>query len=310
MSDMRMGPGGEFDLIRRLVRGWGDRAVGIGDDAAVVRVPDGSMLVVTTDTAVEGVHVRRDWCSPDEIGYRATVAAISDIAAMAATPLGVLVALAIPDDGLAIIDAVAGGIGEAVGASGTVIIGGNVTRARELSITTTVLGHTRRPLLRSGARAGQSVYVTGRFGGPAWAVASWLAGHEPNAESRDRYVRPVARIGEGRWLAEHGASAAIDISDGLLADLEHVAHASGVAIDVALDALPVLAGMAPEQAARGGDEYELAVTAPPGLDREAFHATFGIPLTPIGTVQEGGASVRATVGGVRVAPGGGWDHFS
>ena len=305
-----MGPGGEFDLIRRLVRGWGDRARGIGDDAAVIRVPDGSQLVATTDTAVEGVHFRRDWCAPDEIGYRATVAAISDIAAMAAAPIGLLVALSLPEDDLPVVDALARGIGDAAAASGTLILGGNVARAGELSLTTTVLGHAVRPLPRSGAREGQVVYVTGRFGGPASAVEAWQAGRVPNAEARERYVRPVARVDEARWLAQRGATSAIDISDGLLADLAHLASASGVRLDVVLDELPVIAGTAVEHAARGGDEYELAVTASPGLDLEAFHTAFGIPLTPIGTVHDDEASVRATVKGALVAPGGGWNHFS
>jgi thiamine-monophosphate kinase len=310
MSGTAMGPGREFDLIRRLVRGWGDRAVGIGDDAAILRVPEGARLVVTTDTAVERVHFRRDWCSPNEIGYRATVAAVSDLAAMAAAPLGLLVALAIPEVDLTMVDALADGIGEAAGASGTVIVGGNVTRAGELSLTTTALGHTVQPLVRSGARPGQVVYVTGRFGGPAAAVASWLAGTEPNAEWRARYVQPRARIAEGQWLARHGATAAIDVSDGLLADLEHVATASRVDIEVALDQLPLISGVELERAARGGDEYELAATGPPDLDREAFRAEFGIPLTPIGSVTVGEPSLRATLHGVRVAPGGGWNHFS
>lgn len=305
-----MGPGGEFDLIRRLVLGWGERATGIGDDAAVLRVPDGSRLIATTDTAVEGVHFRRDWCAPDEIGYRATVAAISDVAAMAAAPLGVLVAMAIPEDALPIIESVARGIGGASAMSRTRILGGNLTRADQLSITTTVLGHAERPLRRSGARPGEGVYVTGTFGGPAAAVDAWLAHRQPNAEWRERYVRPVARIAEGRWLAEHGASAAIDISDGLLGDLAHLAHASDVTLDVALDDLPVMPDVAPERAARGGDEYELAVTAPAVLDEAAFRVMFGIPLTRIGTVCEGEPSVRATVRGERVAPGGGWNHFS
>jgi thiamine-monophosphate kinase len=310
MSDTAMGPGGEFDLIRRLVRGWGDRAKGIGDDAAVMRVPDGSQLVATTDTAVEGVHFRRDWCAPDEIGYRATVAAISDIAAMAAAPIGLLVALAVPEVDLPVVEELANGIGEAAAASGTLILGGNVTRAGELSLTTTVLGHAVRPLPRSGAREGQLVYVTGRFGGPASAVESWRAGRVPNADARERYVHPVARVEEARWLAQRGATSAIDISDGLLADLAHLASASGVRLDVVLDELPVIAGTAVEHAARGGDEYELAVTASPGLDLEGFHTAFGIPLTPIGTVHDDEASVRATVQGALVAPGGGWNHFS
>jgi thiamine-monophosphate kinase len=305
-----MGPGREFDLIRRLVRGWGDRAVGIGDDAAVLRVPRGAMLVATTDAAVERVHFRRDWCTPEEIGYRATVAAMSDIAAMGATPLGVLVALALPDDCLDLVEALGRGIGDAAAASETVIAGGNVTRARELSLTTTVLGHAKRPLMRSGAREGQTVYVTGSYGGPAAAVAAWSVGDTPTPEARERYVRPIARIREARWLAERGACAAIDISDGLLADLGHLAHASGVKLVVAIDGLPTVAGVSVEHAVRSGDEYELAVAADAGVDVAAFQRTFGIALTPIGAVHRGDADVVATLRGTRVAPGGGWDHLS
>jgi thiamine-monophosphate kinase len=310
MSDTAMGPGREFDLIRRLVRGWGERATGIGDDAAVLRVPPGSRLVATTDAAVDGVHFRRDWCAPEEIGYRATVAAMSDIAAMAALPLGVLVAMVLPDDALDAVEAMARGIGDAAAASDAPIVGGNLARGAELSITTTVLGHAERPLPRSGARPGQAIYVTGRFGGPAAAVAAWTAGEQPSAQARERYVHPAARIREARWLADRGATAAIDISDGLLADLGHLAHASGVALEVALDVLPVIAGVPIERAARGGDEYELAIAAPDDVDAGAFEETFGIPLTRIAAVREGAPEVRATLGGDRVAPGGGWDHLS
>ena len=305
-----MGSGGEFDLIRRLVRGWGERAAGIGDDAAMLRVPEGAQLVVTTDTAVEGVHFRREWSAPDEIGYRAATAAMSDLAAMAATPLGILLALTIPERELESIEEIARGIGDAATAVGTVIVGGNLTSGSELSITTTALGHASGPLARSGARAGQTVYVTGRFGGPALAIDAWRTGRTPNDEWRVRYARPVARVAEARWLAEHGATSAIDISDGLLADLEHLAHASGVSIEVNLDHLPLVEGAERSQAAKGGDEYELAVTANHALDSDEFAARFGIPLTAIGVVRDGQPAVHATANGSRVAPGGGWDHFS
>jgi thiamine-monophosphate kinase len=305
-----MGPGAEFDLIRRLVQGWGPRAAGIGDDAAVLHVPEGSQLVATTDAAVDRVHFRRDWSSPDEIGWRAATAAISDTAAMAATPIGVLIALAVPDDCRDLLEPLARGMGDAVAAADTVIVGGNIARAGELSITTTVMAHARRPLMRTGARPGEAIYVTGRLGGPAAAVAAWVSGQAPGAEAQARYARPAARIREARWLAERGATAAVDISDGLLADVGHVAHASGVRIELELDDLPVVNGVPIDHAARGGDEYEIVVSAPPGLDCGAFHATFGILLTPIGIVLEGAPAVEARLAGDRVAPGGGWDHLS
>lgn len=305
-----MGPGEEFDIIRSLVRGWGERAADIGDDAAVVRVPDGMRLVATTDAAVDRVHFRRDWCSPDEIGYRATIAAVSDIAAMAATPLGVLVAIAMPDDCRRLVGQLGRGIGDAAAACDTVILGGNLARAGELALTTTVLGYVRAPLPRSGASEGDVVYVTGRFGGPAAAVREWTAGRQPSREARARYVRPVARLREARWLAKRGATAAIDISDGLLGDLEHLAHASRVRLEIVLDALPIIDSEEIADAARGGDEYELAITAPADLDVAAFVAAFDVPLTRIGIVHAGMPTVDATLAGTRVAPGGGWDHFS
>lgn len=310
MTGTAMGPGGEFDLIRALVRQWGDRAVGIGDDAAVLDVPPGVRLVVTTDAAIDRVHFRRDWSTPDDIGYRAAIAALSDLAAMAATPLGVLISLALPDDCRPLLEGIAAGIGDAVASCDTVILGGNVARAGELSLTTTALGHARAPLLRSGARPGDTVYVTGRFGGPTAAVRAWEMGITPSVEARARYARPQARLREARWLADRGATAAIDISDGLLADLLHLAHASEVRFDVSLDGLPVIAGETIDHAARGGDEYELAVTAPAGLDARAFHQAFGVLLTPIGRVHAGAPAVDAMLAGARVAPGGGWDHFS
>jgi thiamine-monophosphate kinase len=130
-------------------------------------------------------------------------------------------------------------------------------------------------------------------------------------------VHPSARIAPALWLAARGANSAVDISDGLLSDLEHIARASDVGLDVALDDLPLVDGVDADQAARGGEEYELAVTAPSSLDVAAFAGEFDLPLTRIGRVVEprrsaerGESAVEATHLGTRVAPGGGWDHLS
>ena len=303
-----MGPGGEFDLVRELLARWGDAAVGIGDDAAVLEVPEGERLVVSTDASVEGIHFRRDWMTAAEIGYRATAAALSDLAAMAARPLGLVVALAFPREWIGEVGALAEGIGEAARESGAPIVGGNISRAGELSITTTVFGSGRRLLARSGARPGDRVYVTGTLGGPLLALAALARGETVSGPARARLVRPDPRIEEAAWLAAHGATAAIDVSDGLLADLGHLAAASGVHLAVELDAIPAVPGASPEEAARSGEEYELALTG--RIDAHAFRERFGIPLTSIGQVSAGPAGVEATLGGRRVAPPRGHDHFS
>lgn len=305
-----MGPGGEFDLIRQLVTRWGSRAQGIGDDAAILEPPPGLHLVASVDSAVEGVHFRRDWLSAREIGYRAAAAALSDLAAMAATPLGILVALAIPREWLREVNDIADGIGDLAGRMSAPIVGGNVSRAPTFSITTTVLGAARTPLTRGGVCPGHLLYLTGRFGGPGAAIHALERGRLPDDSHRDRFARPVPRIPEAQWLAERGATAAIDISDGLLADLQHLAAASRVHLSIDLDRLPTVAGVEPEHAASSGEEYELAVSTASAIDTADFEAAFGIPLTRIGVAVEGPAGVAATIAGKRVAPLAGHDHFS
>jgi thiamine-monophosphate kinase len=314
-----LGAGGEFDAVRALLARWGDLTRGIGDDAAVLDVPPGERLVVSTDSSVEDRHFRRDWLTPEEIGYRATTAALSDLAAMGARPLGVLLAIAVPRAWRAALDALADGIGDAVRAAGATIVGGDLTGGRELAITATVLGATRAPVGRAGARAGDAVYVTGRLGGPLLALRAFERGERADAPHRDRFVHPAARIREGAWLAARGATAMIDVSDGLAADLAHVAAASGarIAIDPAL--LPLVEGASVRDALASGEEYELALTAPAALDVGAFAAAFGVPLTRIGTVVAAagrGAPRVELVGagagdeGSRVDLPGGHDHFS
>lgn len=313
MSDVRhlsLGPGREFDIVRALERRWGSRAAGLGDDAAVLALPAGERLVVSTDASIEGVHFRTGWLGPRDIGYRATTAALSDLAAMGALPLGVLVALVLPRAWVEYAPELADGVGEAVECARTVIVGGDLTGGGELALTVTVLGHAVTPLTRGGARPGDAVYITGTLGGPLAAVRAWSEGAEPSAAARARFAHPAPRIAEARWLADHGADAAIDISDGLVADLGHIAAASGVTIVVDLDLVPRLAEVSAVDAGRSGEEYELALTAPAGLDTAAFARAFGIPLTHIGRVEAGRARVEAIAQGVRVASPSGFDHFT
>ena len=305
-----MGRGAEFDLIRRLLDTWGARASGIGDDAAVIDIPKGERLVASTDASVEHVHFRREWMSPREIGARAATAALSDLAAMGARPLGLLLALALPKSWEGDAVAIADGVGATASGVACPIVGGNVTRGAELTLTVTVLGCATRPVTRAGACEGDTIFVTGRLGGPGSALAALLAGATPPSVALARFIAPAARIEEGRWLAERGATAMIDISDGLLADAGHLANASGVSLSLDMTAIPCVAGMDPVAAVASGEEYELLVAMPPAaaLDASAFERAFGIPLTRVGVVVERQeASVLPARGLVLVA---GHDHLA
>ena len=309
-TDTRLGPGAEFDLVRRLRARWADLAAGIGDDAAVLRAPRGEKLVLTTDASIEDVHFRNDWLGWGDIGYRAVTAAISDLAAMAAAPSAVLVSIALSPAALDAIDQLADGIGDAARASGALIVGGNIAHAAATSITTTAVGATYTPLERSGARPGDLLYVTGALGGPAAAIRAWRQNRQPAPELRARFARPTARVREARWLASRGAVAAIDISDGFAADIGHLAAASDVAIEVQVERIPVFAGATETDALGGGEEYELAVFARAPLPEAEFTARFGIPLTLVGRAVEGGTDVRLTRDDERVATPKGYDHLS
>jgi len=302
-----LGPGAEFDAIRMLLARWGDRARGIGDDGAVLDVPPGQKLVVSTDSSVEGVHFRREWLTPEEIGWRATMAALSDLAAMAAMPLGVVLALTVPASWRMSLEALADGIGAAVERYGVPIVGGDVTAGERLSLAITVLGHAERPLARRGARPGDAVYVTGRLGGPGAALRDWLEGREPAAEHRQRFARPEARIEAARWCAAQGATAMIDLSDGLLGDLAQLAAAGGVRIAVELNRIPCLAGLSSADAVESGEEYEVLCTGVGLAEGVIPIGSGGGLLTRIGQVL--GSDQPVPQGSRLVGGAGAYDHF-
>jgi thiamine-monophosphate kinase len=304
----KLGAGGEFDAIRAMIERWGDAASGIGDDAAVLAIPPGEQMVVSVDAFVEGRHFRADWLSPKAIGYRAATAALSDLAAMGAAPRGILFAINLPDAWKAKLPYIADGVAEAARAVRTQVIGGNISTATELSITTTVLGSAKRPLLRSSAKSGDRLYVTGKLGGPGAFVDARLRGTEVQAGIRNRFERPEARISEGQWLAAHGANAAIDISDGLIGDARHLAAASEVGLVIQLDRLPVITGVDPMGAAGSGEEYELLISAP-AIDIPRFNEAFGCGITEIGEVVAN-LGITLISRGVRVDPPASHDHLS
>ncbi|HET8656070.1 MAG TPA: thiamine-phosphate kinase [Longimicrobiaceae bacterium] len=320
-----LGPGPEFDLIRRFlsgaVAGGGAVRVGPGDDCAVLA----NGTVLSTDMSVEGVHFRREWLSPREMGYRAAAAALSDLAAVAARPVGALVSLAVaPEDAEAWAEEVMAGVRGAVERAGGVLLGGDLTRSPALlALDVTAVGETSTPVLRSAAAVGDEVWVTGELGGAAACAMKLLAGGEPDPEARERFVRPTPRIPEAGWLQERGVlHAMLDLSDGLLGDAGHIAAASGVAVVLEADAIPVAAAArrsvaTPEEAlalaVSGGEDYELCFTAAPGAVgplRAGFSHRFGISLTRVGRVEEGsGVWWREGENRRRPAAGGGFQHF-
>jgi thiamine-monophosphate kinase len=305
-----IGQGIEFDVIRRMLERWGPNARAIGDDAAVISSIGDRSLVVSTDTSVEDVHFRREWLTPQEIGYRATAAALSDLAAMAAHPLGILVALTVPDSWRDALDGVIDGIGEAAAKSGAPILGGDTTNGGDLSLTITVLGTVRDAVTRAGAKPGDSVYVTGRLGGPLAALNDLQAGRAPSDANRKRFAHPVPRIPESIWLASKGATSAIDISDGLSSELNHLASASHVSINVRLEDVPTVDGVTARDAIRSGEEYELLITSQSPIDTEQFRERFALDLTLIGNVNEGVAGAVLTEHGQPVTLEPGYLHFS
>jgi thiamine-monophosphate kinase len=304
-----LGPGAEFDVIRRMRDRWGALARQIGDDAAILRLNRGEQLAASTDVACDGVHFRREWLAYEEIGYRAVTAALSDLAAMAASPIGVLVSLQLTADDRLNIDRLAEGIGDAVRSAATVIVGGNLARGDALGITTTVLGSVYTPLTRANARPGDLLYVTGELGGPSAALRALQEGRRPSPRARNRLAHPLARIAEARWLAARGAIAAIDISDGLAGDARHLAAASDVALEIQVERLPILDGASEEDALGGGEEFELLIASRAPLPASEFAVQFGIPLTAIGRVVAGMPDAVFTRGGRRVAAPAGYDHF-
>ncbi len=256
----------EFALIDALVRQLGGRAaggwvqLGPGDDACVVSAQPGRELVASIDTLLADVHFPA--AAPAElIGYRALMVALSDLAAMAATPRYVLVALSLPSADNAWINALARGMADAAETCDVYICGGNLCRG-PLSISVSVHGDCAAgaAVTRAGARPGDTVYVSGALGGAAACVkAGEFTPAEPLSARQRSYFRPLARFDVGEQL--RSASAAIDISDGLLADLGHLARASAVDISITSGRVPVHSQAALEDALQGGDDYEILCTS-------------------------------------------------
>jgi thiamine-monophosphate kinase len=315
-----LGPGVEFDRIRAIARALRERAGPLDDDCALLPVGDAT-LALSTDLSLQGVHFRREWLEPREIGWRVAAAALSDLAAEGASVIGLLAAIGAPADaGEGELTALMEGVGDAVASVGGSVLGGDLSRAPGWTAALTVIGRAERPVRRAGACAGDGIWVTGALGGAGAALAGWLSGEMPSAEARRAFVHPEPRIEAGRWLAAHGARAMLDLSDGLGGDARHLAAASRVGLEIELDRVPVAGaalaaarrrGVAPPQfAAENGEDYELLVALPAEFgDREAdrFRRECGVPLTRIGTATAGDG-VRFLLAGRSLALAG-FDHF-
>ncbi|HEX8744642.1 MAG TPA: thiamine-phosphate kinase [Thermoleophilaceae bacterium] len=337
---------GERDLIRvfqGLAGPAGGRLLrGSGDDAAVARA--GGVVVTSIDAVVDGVHFERATHSLADVGHKALARGLSDLAAMGAEPGEAYVALAVPGDAPAdLAEQLGAGLMGLAEATGTAIAGGDVTAGPVLSLTVAVngwAGSADELAYRDGAKPGDLAGVTGELGGAAAGLLllreaapggsaapdeAAAPGAPPglSAAERDalllRHRRPTPLLAAGRALAAAGASAMIDLSDGLATDAAHVAEASGVAVELRLEALPVAAGVEAvaaaagrdplELAAAGGDDYELLVTAPPER-REAVEAAAraaGTWVRWLGRV-EAGAGVRLVGPGGSPVALGGFEH--
>ncbi len=308
---------GEFSLIAAITTDLTlgpEVRVGPGDDAAVIEV-DGE-LVSSLDVLVEGVHFRRDWSEAVDVGRKAVAVNVSDIEAMGARATGILVGFSAPDDlSVGWVLDFAQGLRTECAAAGVSLLGGDITRARDITIAVTVVGGLAgaRPVLRSGARVGDVVAVHGLLGWASAGLAVLSRGfRSPRAVVEVQRV-PRVDYGAGLIAARAGATAMIDVSDGLLADLGHVARASGVSIDLRLDALEVGEPLRVVAVATGKDPYAMILT---GGEDHALAATFpdagSVPpgWTAIGTVRVAGDPDAPVLvdGAVWEAPAG-YDHF-
>jgi thiamine-monophosphate kinase len=308
----RLGAGAEFDRIESIWRRLGDRARAVGDDCAIVEV-GGARLAIGTDLAVEGRHFRVGWLSHYEAGWRAGAAALSDLAAVAAEPNGVLVSLGVPAEWpAAFVDDLMDGVGAVAESVGARVWGGDLIQCDPAVIDVVVIGTVASPVMRSGACVGDGVWVTGSLGGPVAALRAWEAGVEPEKTARARFALPRPRVREARWLREHGATAMIDISDGLVGDAGHMAASSENRVVLQCERVPVHPGAAgPRDALVGGEEYELLVTLPASADArlgEEFEEEFDLPLSRIGGIESGGG-VRLLEDGSPVELPAGYSHF-
>ncbi|MFG3696406.1 thiamine-phosphate kinase [Micromonospora sp. NPDC047620] len=305
---------GEFGLIDRVTArlSYGSTVLlGPGDDAAVVAAPD-ARVAASTDVLVEGRHFRRDWCSARDVGHRAAAANLADIVAMGARPTALLVALCMPPElEIGWAEELADGLAAEAAEVGASVVGGDMSASPTLTIAVTALGDLggRPPVTRSGARPGDVLALAGRTGYAAAGLTVLSRGFRTPRLLVEAYRRPEVPYQAGPHAARLGATSMIDVSDGLLADVGHVAKASGVAVDVRRDAFEVPRQMRDAAQALGVDPYSWLLA---GGEDHALAATFPPAVAlppdwrPIGRVTAGSG---VTVDGAPYDGPAGWDHF-
>ncbi len=325
---------GEFGLIARLTAGLPRLPgviLGVGDDAAILDIGGDELLIVTCDVQVQDTHFRLRYMEPRDIGRRALAVNISDIAAMGARPRFALVSLLLPPTlDVAILDGIYAGLQQEATQFGIAIVGGNIARnAERLIIDITLLGTGMHVLRRDRARPGDIVMVTGHLGTAAAGLLvsedeQLAANIAPEVLTSVLAMQrvPTPRVAAGRWLAQHGVTTAIDISDGLAADVSHICDASSVGVQIEAESLPILpevvtiatqAGRNPQDLALyGGEDYELLFTVP--ADRattlpQELLATTGVKATAIGSIRADLARTLVRQGISSPLAPGGWDHL-
>ncbi len=307
---------GEFGLIERITRDLttGPQvSLGPGDDSAVLSV-DGS-LVISTDVMNENVHFRNDWSSPADIGHRCVAAAVADIEAMGATPTAILIALSMPKTlPLDWVTKFTEGVQEETDAASVSLVGGDISHSELISVAVTTVGQTsgRSVIKRSGAQAGDAVAFRGRLGWAAAGLAVMSRGFRSPRALVGAYQRPQVPYGAGVEAARHQATSMIDVSDGLVADLGHVAEASGVIIDIDTGTLTMPEPLIAVANATGRDPLDFLLA---GGEDHALVATFPFGEVPqlwtvIGRVESlEGRDPAVFVDGALWLGARGWTHF-
>jgi thiamine-monophosphate kinase len=310
----------ERQFIERLSRLAGkseNREIirGIGDDCAILQVPPGLQVLVTTDLCIERVHFRREWHPADSVGHRCLARGLSDIAAMGGKPMACFLSVGVPATlPSKWVDQFLHGLLRLARQFQVSLAGGDTSSAPKITADILVLGAVPagRAVLRSGARPGDQIYVTGELGGAAAILKRLYVGAKIKPTRQSRHFYPVPRIEVGRRLREKNlVSAMIDMSDGLSVDLAHICQESGASALIEAAAIPVAKAASLDLALHGGDDYELLFTARRGAKIPA--KIDGIPITMIGQImpRSGRSQIRISypLGRTKLLPAKGWQHF-